>query len=64
MDIRGMTVNDILAKFPETISIFNDFGIDACCGGAVSLSDAAKRDGADIEKITAALTDRIRAARI
>ena len=42
MDIRGMTVNDILARFPETISIFNDFGIDACCGGAVSLRDAAK----------------------
>lgn len=64
MDIRDMTVNDILAKFPETISIFNDFGIDACCGGAVSLREAAKRDGADIEKIAAALTDRTGAARI
>ncbi|MEK6813411.1 MAG: DUF542 domain-containing protein [Nitrospirota bacterium] len=64
MDIREMTVNDILAKFPETISIFNEFGIDACCGGGAALTDAAKRDGADIEKIVTALTDRIGAARI
>ena len=44
---RASIVNDVLQSHPATTSVFNEFGIDACCGGAVSIHDAALRDGAD-----------------
>ena len=40
-------VNDVIQSHPATTTVFNKFGIDACCGGAVSITDAALRDGAD-----------------
>ena len=49
------TVNDILKQHPATVSTFNTFGIDACCGGNASLDEAARRDGADLDALIAAL---------
>lgn len=42
-----MTVSRTIRLFPVTVRIFNDFGIDACCRGDVSIEEAARRDGAD-----------------
>ena len=56
----GMTVNDVLQRFPETVSVFNSFGIDACCGGAASLEEAAHRDGADLVALLDALEAALR----
>lgn len=53
------TVNEILVQHPATVSVFNTFGIDACCGGDATLEDAARRDGADLDALTAALGDVI-----
>lgn len=52
---ESMEVNDVISLYPETISVFNDFGIDACCGGAVPLAEAARRDGVDLDELMAAL---------
>jgi len=52
------TVNEILAQHPAAVSAFDTFGIDACCGGDASLAEAARRDGADLGALIAAL-DRI-----
>jgi regulator of cell morphogenesis and NO signaling len=49
------TVNEILAQHPAAVSAFNTFGIDACCGGNASLDEAARRDGADLDALIAAL---------
>ena len=49
------TVNEILAKHPAAVSAFNTFGIDACCGGDAPLVEAARRDGADLHALIAAL---------
>jgi len=49
------SVNDVLTQYPETVSVFNAFGIDACCGGAASLREAARRDGVDLAELLAAL---------
>jgi regulator of cell morphogenesis and NO signaling len=49
------TVNDMLRTFPETVSVFNAFGIDACCGGAASLQEAARRDGVNLAELVGAL---------
>ena len=49
------TVNEILEHHPATVSVFNRLGIDACCGGNASLDEAARRDGADVDALIAAL---------
>jgi regulator of cell morphogenesis and NO signaling len=55
-----LTVNEAIRRFPETVAVFNDFGIDACCGGAASLAEAAARDGANPQVLLAA----VRATRV
>lgn len=52
---EGMTVNEIIREHPSTVEVFNRFGIDACCGGAVPVREAALRDGADPAALRAAL---------
>ena len=49
------TVNETLRIFPATVAVFNDFGIDACCGGAATIAAAAQRDGADLVRLVEAL---------
>ena len=49
------TVNDVIRMYPESVSVFNQLGIDACCGGDASLAEAARRDGVDVETLLARL---------
>ncbi len=51
----GITVNEMLRVYPATVSVLNAFGIDACCGGAASLGEAARRDGVDLDELLRAL---------
>jgi iron-sulfur cluster repair protein YtfE (RIC family) len=51
------TVNELVMRYPATIAVFNRFGIDSCCGGAVPIADAARRDGADVDALLAALRE-------
>ena len=51
----AVTVNEILLKYPSAVSVFNELGIDACCGGDASLNEAARRDGVNLAKLLAAL---------
>ena len=39
------TVNDVLHCHPTTMRAFNAFGVDACCGGAQPLREAARAAG-------------------
>jgi len=57
------TVNDIIRRCPATVEVFNRFGIDACCGGAVPVADAAARDGADPQALRRALDEVLEGAR-
>ena len=38
------TINETIQQYPETITVFNAFGIDTCCGGDETI-EAAARDG-------------------
>ena len=51
----GNTVADIAAKLPGAARIFREAGISFCCGGDLSLSQAADKAGLDL----AALTERL-----
>lgn len=59
---QGMTVNDAIRMYPRTVELFNTFGIDACCGGAVPIAEAAARDGADVEELMRRLLRIVREA--
>ena len=48
-------VNEVIRTHPETVEVFNRFGIDACCGGAAPIRQAAVRDGADPDAMLRAL---------
>ncbi|MBZ0220745.1 MAG: DUF542 domain-containing protein [Candidatus Methylomirabilis sp.] len=52
-----MVVNDCIKLYPKTIGVFTRFQIDSCCGGAVSIEEAAKRDGAPLEELMTALKE-------
>lgn len=53
------TVNELVARYPATIAVFNRFGIDSCCGGGAPIADAARRDGADFDALLAALREAV-----
>jgi regulator of cell morphogenesis and NO signaling len=43
------TVNEAIRVRPASVRVFNDHGIDACCGGAMPIEAAAARDGVDVQ---------------
>jgi regulator of cell morphogenesis and NO signaling len=51
-----LTVNEIVARFPETVAVFNQYGVDTCCGGGVPLPLAAERAGRHPDVVRAAVT--------
>ena len=51
----SLTVNELIAREPGTIDVFNRFGIDTCCGSQVSITEAARRDGVDLDRLLADL---------
>jgi iron-sulfur cluster repair protein YtfE (RIC family) len=56
------TVNETVARFPATLPLFSELGIDTCCGGAKPVEEAALRHGADPEKLLARLNAIARSA--
>ncbi|HEU0078240.1 MAG TPA: DUF542 domain-containing protein [Longimicrobiaceae bacterium] len=61
--LNTRSVNEIIRLWPGTVEVFNRFGIDACCGGAVPVAEAAERDGADPEALRRALDAVLEGAR-
>lgn len=51
-----LTIGAVLQRYPATLAVFNAHGLDACCGGALSLAEAAARHGLDLPELLAALT--------
>ncbi|OIP62105.1 MAG: disulfide oxidoreductase [Nitrospirae bacterium CG_4_9_14_3_um_filter_53_35] len=56
---REMIINDVIRQYPETISVFNRFNVDSCCGGGASIESTAQKDGADLENLMDALNSAL-----
>lgn len=54
---KNIVVNDCIKFYPKTIGVFTRFKIDSCCGGAVPIEEAAKRDGAPLEELMKAVNE-------
>lgn len=50
-----LTVNEIVARAPATIGVFDAWRIDSCCGGARTLDEVARRHGLVLEALLADL---------
>lgn len=49
------TINSITHKYPDTIAIFADYGIDSCCGGEKTLEEVARRHGLSLDEVVGRL---------
>ena len=49
------SVNTTIQRFPSTIAVFNEYGVDACCGGAATLREAALEAGVALDQLLDAL---------
>ncbi|HUF51281.1 MAG TPA: DUF542 domain-containing protein [Longimicrobiales bacterium] len=53
--LSELVVNEVIRRYPASVAVFARFGIDACCGGAMPVAEAAVRHGADVAALVAAL---------
>jgi uncharacterized protein (DUF2249 family) len=51
----GETVDAVRHRSPQTDAVFERFGIDRCCGGRLTLREAAASAGVAVETLTGAL---------
>ena len=49
------TLNAIVARYPQALPALQRLGLDTCCGGALSLRDAAQHHGLAVEDVLRAL---------
>ncbi|MBE7445558.1 MAG: DUF542 domain-containing protein [Planctomycetia bacterium] len=52
---KNMVINDVIKKYPKTISVFSKFKVDSCCGGAGSIEKTAAMSEVDIDALMEAL---------
>ena len=60
----SVSVNEMVARHPETMPVFNRFGLDTCCGGGAPIAEAARRDGADLDALVKALREALSVASV
>ncbi len=51
------TIGEIVADNYHTADIFNKYGIDFCCGGGITLSEACKNKGVSINELSRAIRE-------
>ena len=51
------TLNELVARAPATLPVLQRFGLDTCCGGALSLAFAAQHHGLNLAELLTALRE-------
>ncbi|MCL5102609.1 MAG: DUF542 domain-containing protein [Armatimonadetes bacterium] len=60
MITKDMIIREVIREYPETISIFGNFKVDFCCGGAHSIEQTARARGVtDVDGLIVALNQAI-----
>lgn len=54
-----MTINEVVAKYPQTMKVFNKHNVDSCCGGAQSIATTAAVSNANIPALMKDLNDAV-----
>lgn len=49
------TLNALVERFPAALPVLREFGLDTCCGGALTLPQAAAHHGIDLGQLLEAL---------
>jgi regulator of cell morphogenesis and NO signaling len=57
MGLTRQTIGELAASLPESTRLFEHLGIDYCCGGGQTLSEACENAGADLEEVKKALEE-------
>ncbi len=50
-----MSINEALKQWPAAVGALEAMGVETCCGGNASLTDAAAKAGVTLDTLTAAL---------
>lgn len=58
-DIRRRTVGDLVAEDYRLGSVFKRYGIDFCCGGNRTLSEACNSRGVDLNEVVTAMAETV-----
>lgn len=51
------TINAIVARHPQALSVLASFGLDTCCGGALPLATAVQHHELNLRQVLAALNE-------
>ncbi len=57
IDPETETVNELVLRVPAALPLLAEQGIDTCCGGGLSVAEACRRHGVDVEELLARLED-------
>jgi regulator of cell morphogenesis and NO signaling len=57
MITKDMVINDVIKKYPKTITVFSNFKVDSCCGGGFSIEKTAGMSGIDMDALLKALNN-------
>jgi regulator of cell morphogenesis and NO signaling len=56
------TVRELVGRYPQTRRVFEEHGIDYCCGGGQTLAEAAKSRNLDLQRLRTALDSALQTA--
>lgn len=62
MDVMKWTVNETLIAAPALVAAFNGLGLDTCCGGALTLREAARAAGVSPDELRRLVEPALKAA--
>lgn len=57
-----LLLNEVLHRHPETIRVFHEAGMDACCGGMKTIAESARAHGVDLDRLLEKLNRSIGAS--
>jgi regulator of cell morphogenesis and NO signaling len=58
-DLAELTIEEIIRRFPQSLSVLQKHRIDLCCGGRLPLREAARKHHVDLEELLRELRETV-----